>query len=524
MDPYDITEAIADIEDELIASIIRNMKRHHLEEITEKKQWSMWQAMQLEALERYKKENQKKFRKQFKDINSKIDVLIREANAKGYMDQEIEILEAIKNGFEDFQQASDTLQAEFFKMNDRKLEALINATLNDMKKAETAILRMANDKYRQVIYTAQVYANTGSGTYEQAVDMATKDFVSAGLNCVEYANGARHTLKDYARMAIRTASKRAYLQGEGTKRQEWGISTVIVNKRGNPCPKCLPFCGKVLIDDVWSGGSKKDGPYPLMSTAVAAGLYHPNCKDSHTTYFKGISTADDRWTQKELEAIGEDYRKEQHQQYAERQVEKYGRLAKSALDKENQKRYAAKSKNWEQIYLKLEDTTDEWSKKSREELYLDEKSLSIRTKETAVIYDSKGKYLFTKRGNEKSVEFTLSETRKIRNCIVTHNHPSGNSFSVADWMLFYIAELQELRAIGDNKVYYLRRKKKRRLNFSREEFENEVKEIRKNVRRKYHKMYEDGIITKRESFLLSSDEYNQKVADKFGFEYGKESI
>ncbi len=524
MDPYDITEAIADIEDELIASIIRNMKRHHLEEITEKKQWTMWQAMQLEALERYKKENQKKFRKQFKDINSKIDALIREANAKGYMDQEIEILEAIKNGFKDFHKVSDTLQAEFFKVNDRKLEALINATLNDMKKAETAILRMANDKYRQIIYTAQVYANTESGTYEQAVDMATKDFVSAGLNCVEYANGARHTLKDYADMAIRTASKRAYLQGEGTKRQEWGISTVIVNKRGNPCPKCLPFCGKVLIDDVWSGGSKKDGPYPLMSTAVAAGLYHPNCKDSHTTYFKGISTADDRWTQKELESIGEDYRKEQYQQYAERQAEKYGRLAKSALDKENQKKYTVKAKNWEQVSLKLEDTTDEWSKESRKELHLDEKALSTRTKETAVIYNSKGKYLFTKRGNEKSVEFTLSEIRKIRNCIVTHNHPSGSSFSVADWILFYIAELQELRAIGENKVYYLRRKKRRRLNFSREEFENEVKKIRKETRRKYKKMYEDGIITKRESFLLSSDEYNQKVADKFGFEYGKESI
>lgn len=126
-----------------------------------------------------------------------------------------------------------------------------------MEKAETAVLRMANDQYRKVIFNAQVYANSGAGTYEKAVDMATKDFIAAGLNCVEYANGSRHTLADYADMAIRTASKRAYLQGEGQKRQEWGISTVIMNKRGNPCPKCLPFVGKILIDDVWSGGSSK---------------------------------------------------------------------------------------------------------------------------------------------------------------------------------------------------------------------------------------------------------------------------
>ena len=79
--------------------------------------------------------------------------------------------------------------------------------MDDMKKAETAVLRMANDQYRKVIFNAQVYANTGAGTYEKAVDMATKDFLSAGLNCVEYVNGARHTLADYADMAIRTACK-----------------------------------------------------------------------------------------------------------------------------------------------------------------------------------------------------------------------------------------------------------------------------------------------------------------------------
>lgn len=272
--PYDIEDAFAEIEEELIGSMIRNMKRHKAEEDVEGIQWEMWQAKQLEALEKYKKANRKKFSGRFSDINGRIEELIRESNKNGQMEQEVEILEAIKNGFKGFKRSSSTMQGEFFKLNERKLEALIKATTDDMQKAETAILRMADDKYRQVIFNAQVYANTGAGTYEKAVDMATKDMLIAGLNCVEYANGARHTLKDYADMAIRTASKRAYLQGEGVKRQEWGISTVIVNKRGNPCPKCLPFCGKILIDDVWSGGSSKDGPYPLVSKAIAAGLYH----------------------------------------------------------------------------------------------------------------------------------------------------------------------------------------------------------------------------------------------------------
>lgn len=342
---YDIGKAFAAIEDELIASMIRNMERHKVDEVKEDKQWSMWQAEQLKSLEAYRKNNQKKFKQQFSDINAKIEELIRTARDEGEMDQEISILNAIKRGFP-AERISQETAAEFFKVNDRKLNSLVDATVKDMEKAETAVLRMANDQYRKIIYNAQVYANTGAGTYEKAVDMAAKDFLSAGINCIQYSNGARHTIADYADMAIRTASKRAYLQGEGQKRQEWGIHTVIVNKRGNPCPKCLPFVGKVLIDDVWSGGSQKDGKYPLMSTAIDAGLYHPRCKDSHTTYFPGISTADDTWTKEELEQIGLKYQEEQREQYASRQADKYERLAKYSLAEENQEKYTQKEKVW----------------------------------------------------------------------------------------------------------------------------------------------------------------------------------
>ena len=355
---YDIVKAFEAIEDELMASMIRNMKDHKLEEIDENKQWSMWQVEQLKSLEKYRRSNKKKFGSEFDKINRKIEALIRTAKDEGEMDQEIEILKAIKKGFK-AKKVSPGVAVEFFKINDRKLDALIDSVNNDMKKAETAILRMANDQYRKIIYNAQVYANTGAGTYEKAVDMATKDFIAAGLNCVEYANGARHSLKDYADMAIRTASKRAYLQGEGTKRQEWGISTVIVNKRGNPCPKCLPFCGKVLIDDVWSGGSKKDGNYPLMSYAIQCGLYHPRCRDVHSTYFPGISTADDTWTKEELESIGLRSKKEAKQQYEKKQEEKYGRLSKYSLDDENKQKYKRKENEWKRARFRTGNVSSE---------------------------------------------------------------------------------------------------------------------------------------------------------------------
>lgn len=358
MNEYDLAEAFRRIENELMASMIRNMDRHRAEETKEGYNWSMWQTEQLKALEKYKVRNQKKYSKQFKSINDQIDSLIRMSRSKGGMQQERRILQAIKKGFKGAKKTGSGATAEFFKLNDRKLEALIKATRDDMEKAETAVLRKANDDYRKAIFNAQVYANTGAGTYEKAVDMATKDMLSRGLNCVEYANGARHTLSDYADMAIRTASKRAYLQGEGEKRKEWGIATVIMAKRGNPCPKCLPFVGKVLIDDMWSGGSK-DGvdpetgkKYPLMSYAISKGLYHPRCKDSHTTYFPGISTADDTWTKEELEAVGLQNKQEARQQYAQRQEEKYGRLAEYSLDNDNKKMYGQKTDFWKHARFK----------------------------------------------------------------------------------------------------------------------------------------------------------------------------
>lgn len=346
---YDIEEAFRAIEDELIASMMRNLEGHRAEEIEEGYNWTQWQVEQLKALEKYKAQNKKMFLSKFSDINDSIDAMIFAARQEGGTEQEQKILRALKKGLK-ASKVSQGAEGAFFRLNTRKLNALIKATKSDFSRAEKAMLRMSEDKYRQIIFNAQVYANTGAGTYEKAVDMATKDFLKAGINCIEYANGARHTMKDYAKMAIQTANKRAYLTGEGEMRQSWGISTVIMNKRANACPKCLPFVGKILIDDVWSGGKSSDGPYPLMSSAMAAGLYHPNCKDVHTTYFHELEDEpDSKFTKEELEQVKEDYKQDQKRQYAGRMVEQFNRLSKYSLDPDNKKMYGVRKEQWENV-------------------------------------------------------------------------------------------------------------------------------------------------------------------------------
>lgn len=407
MADYDIVKALEKIEKELMDSMVRNLDHHRAMETDEGFEWSQWQVEQLKALENYKKKNRKKYGSQFKDINKQLGTLIYLARNQGNMDQEIKILEAIKKGFTGYHRPSKktvVTDAAFFRVNDRKIDALIEATTNDFEKAEYAMLRRADDKYRKVIFDAQVYANAGGTTYEKAVDMALEDFLKTGINCIEYSNGARHTMKDYADMCIRTATKRAYLTGEGEMMKEWGISLVILNKRGNACPKCAPFVGKVMVDDVWAGG-KADGKHMLISKAIEQGLYHPRCKDIHTTYFEGINTMEGKpYTKEEKRQIIEDYNKEQKVNYCKRQIEQQQRMADIMLDMQDKSVHQQRA--------------DEWRKKEFE--YMDTEKFikdigareAIRNTNTEVHFNNDYDYSIKLDGYNEKVNNGLSEAAK----------------------------------------------------------------------------------------------------------------
>lgn len=369
MSDYNIREAFEKIEDELIDSMMRNFSRHRAEETKEGYNWTQWQAEQLKSLEEYRKHNAKKFGKRFKTINGKVEEMIRTAKADGNASQEAEILEAVKNGFKAPKKPSAHSTAEFFKVNDRKLDALIKSTTDDLKRAETAVLRMSNDKYRKAIFNAQVAMNTGAVTYEKAVDIACKDMLNAGLNCVEYKNGARHTLSDYADMAVKTANKRAYLRGEGEKRAEWGVSLVVVNSRQGGCPDCAKYIGKVFIDDVYSNGKKSDGNYPLLSTAIKNGLFHPRCKDSTSTYYPELDDLDAPLSEDEIKELDRQRGIEEKQQYAQRQAERFDRHAEYSLDEDNKRIAQTRADEWHDRANTLEEKTKQFSLNTNEQKY-----------------------------------------------------------------------------------------------------------------------------------------------------------
>lgn len=214
---------------------------------------------------------------------------------------------------------------------DKKLDNMSEQVVNDLKEAQKAVWRRMDDIYRRTIYRAGMNMAAGAKTLDQAVDTATKEFLAAGIDCIEYRNGRRVNIASYAEMALRTASQRAVLLGEGKKRDEWGIYTVVVSAHANTCPLCAPWQGKVLVDDVFCHGTAdeaKELGYPLLSAAIKAGLLHPNCRHTISTYFQGITSLPEVPDPKKA---AKTYEAEQKQRTLERKIRKWKRIAEGSM-------------------------------------------------------------------------------------------------------------------------------------------------------------------------------------------------
>lgn len=287
---YDIEKIYSDMEKYLINNIIRNltsdMHSFHLKEEEELGfKWEAWQTAKLRDLQKFRRQNKDIVNSRTKGINKKIAALLNKEAMQGKKTAYKEYKEALTYGYNSSVQVKDS----FFKMSSRKVRKLIGSVTNDFQKVNQATFRRSNDIYRQIIVEASMYKNTGVMTSKQAINKAIEDFKSRGINSIVYSNGSKHKISDYASMAIRTASTRAQLMGEGELRKKMGVSTIQMSKHSTSCKLCQPWEGKVLIDDVYSGGSKKDGNYPLLSDAMKQGLYHPNCRHGHGTYFPELS-------------------------------------------------------------------------------------------------------------------------------------------------------------------------------------------------------------------------------------------
>jgi NAD+--asparagine ADP-ribosyltransferase len=83
-----------------------------------------------------------------------------------------------------------------------------------------------------------------------------------------------------------------------------------------------------------------------------------------------------------------------------------------------------------------------------------EGSIKSNKSESAAVYVNGNQILF-KDGKKNYVQFTTAEVQAMKGGVLTHNHPSGTSFSDADVALISKHKLKEIRAVSTQYTYSL---------------------------------------------------------------------
>lgn len=339
----DIAKIFEEIELRLIASLKRNLMRHKAEEIREDRQWTAWQAIKLQNLQKFRREN----RQIMQEYSDKIDADTRQLMTEQFREGEQEA-EAVAGA----EPAASVPDVHFFGVNTPKMERLMQDVVQVEQTAETAALRTMDDVYRRTVNRAQLAMAAGETTLTKAIDMAVREFLEKGLNSIVYRDGRHVDIADYVRMVLRTTSTRAQLQGKSKRFAELGYDTVLISQYGGCSETCEPWQGRAYIDDVftiWNGEINGDSGksmycgkwFPLLSSAIRGGLFHPNCRHTMSLYIDGVTKipppipAEQMQRQRELEA---------RQRAMERKIRKLKRLEAGTQDPQAVKEYGRKAR------------------------------------------------------------------------------------------------------------------------------------------------------------------------------------
>ena len=326
----EIVDLFEQLELHLINSLKRNLMRHRRQEQDEggkdgvPENWEAWQSAKMRDVRRFRRENEKILGEYMPTIEEATEKVLQEQYAEGGADS-------------------------FFGSSDPKLKSLIHEMQNNEVRVKQGCLRYMNDVYRKTILRTATAMNAGGMSLHKAVDEATEDFLAQGIRCIRYSNGRLVNIATYAEMALRTCNTRAMLMGEAKQRERMGIDTVLVSQYGACSDTCLPWQGRVYIDDVFQtyngprtgsfGISRNGRQYMLLSVAIKGGLFHPNCRHTITTWIEGVSTMPKPMDAKEIERVN---KLEKTQRALERTVRKAKRQAEGLTDPEAQK--AAKAR------------------------------------------------------------------------------------------------------------------------------------------------------------------------------------
>ncbi len=401
---------------------------------------------------------------------------------------------------------------------------------------------------------------TGAFDYNSVLRRVVTQLTNSGLRTIDYASGYSNRVEVAARRAVMTGISQLTGHISDMNAKLLGTDHFEVAWHAGARPSHAEWQGKVYT---------RDDLYRICGLGTVTGLLGANCYHEYYPFFPGISERN--WTDKWLE----DKKREENmpkifngKEYTLYEAKQQQRRMETAMRAQREKvellkkgganpdeimlarckyqaqldEYARFSKKMglkqerERIYMdmrgrvapmpsfmKLSDTTDKWAKEARRELLKSERSIGSRKRETMEVYSPSGDYILTKRGNANSVSLSILDYYKLIDAVVTHNHPSGGSFSFTDLKFLKRMPISELRVATVDGAYYMRKPSKWPDKIkSSKAMEEAYNQIRKNLKAKYEKMYNENKITEVERHKMLTDEVNKVFAERYGLEYGFE--
>lgn len=438
-----IVRIFEEIEQRLIRSLKRNLSRHKEEEEQEGLNWSAWQAEKLRALEKFRRENAAIMAEYTEQIDNETRQIMQEQFDEGVNGQR----DAAPIHAHTVQSGSLLSPTEgngepaFFGVDTTKVNKLIEDVTYLEKNAETAALRLTDDVYRQTVNRVQLAMSTGSMTLQQAIDIAVKDFLNQGINCIVYRDGRRVNIADYVRMALRTTATRAALQGKSAKFKALGYDTVQVSSYSMCSKTCEPWQGRIYIEDTFSfwDGEVQEYPdgilwgksnycgkwFPLLSSAIEKGLFHPNCRHSINLWRDGDplpESVDNSDSERR-------YKLEQQQRAFEREIRKAKRKVNGFTDPENVRKAKAELR---QAQKELKDFIDKVNAEEGETvLRRDEGKEKVYEGEVKPEYKTEPPVSDAPVPEGKAVEVTVSEPEKAEGAYTDEKIPKSDSPNLA---------------------------------------------------------------------------------------------
>lgn len=147
-------------------------------------------------------------------------------------------------------------------------------------------------------------------------------------------NGKNFEISGFGEMTVYNDSIDLYRQAQGEAQAEAGIALVQISAHPSSCPLCVPWQTKILVNDEFAKAGAYDGKYELLSTAIAEGLFHYNCRHEMTEFVEGVSDPNlyryDKASEKETAMR---YAVEQQQRANERAIREWRRAEAEAIDR-----------------------------------------------------------------------------------------------------------------------------------------------------------------------------------------------